>query len=64
MCLNHSYFVYKIKKYTAKQAYFIIKNKNLTAYFSQAVANLSYEICRNRRVAISVIDFHGEIGGY
>jgi hypothetical protein len=64
MCLIHSYFVYKIKKHTAKQANFIIKNKNFTAYFSQAVAKLSYEICRNRRVAISVTDFHGKIGGY
>jgi len=64
MCLHHSYFVYKIKKHTTKQANFIIEGDNFIAYLSQAVAKIPYEIHGKRRVVISVIDFHGEIGGY
>jgi hypothetical protein len=64
MCLNLSYFVYKIKKHTTKQANFIIEGNNLIAYFPQAVAKIPYEIYGKRRVVISVIDFHGEVEGY
>ena len=64
MYLNHSYLVYKIKKHIAKQANFIIECDNFIAYLPQAVAKIPYEIYGKRRVVISVIDFHGEIGGY
>jgi hypothetical protein len=64
MYLNHNCFVYKIEKHTANQANFIIEGDNFIAYLPQAVAKIFYEIYGKRRVVISVIDFHGEIGGY
>jgi hypothetical protein len=65
MYLNLSYLVYKIKKHTAKQANSIIECNNFIAYLPQAVAKIPYKIYDGKcRVVISVIDFHGEIGGY